>query len=285
MNLNSCIIETGIHIQENCKNFRISRHFFRRNETNICLVRAYCYPHINIIIISQIKGEIIKSEEVIIAIIQKLQLKPKKTIWISHIKNKFYKRLLKLNPLDSIFKENHPWQLDDNEKEISLHTVEELIIEKLEPIETWFTLDVDFYHEIELQRQAELKDILQLYLKPDLEFFTSRFEQIEYEQEQIFEPIKDEIIRENKFDFPIRGALFYYPETKLEDQQKATIFIQKRFLTISYDYYKKSALPYVNKYDVKTEVVICVYISDDQSVCGIFPKINFFRSKKMLSNE
>lgn len=285
MNLDSNIVATGIHIEENCKNFRISRHIFKWDKINICLVRAYCYHFIqtNIIIISQIEGEVIKSKRLIATIINKLQLKPQKTILITHIKNKFYQRLVRLNPLISIFNKNHHFPLDD-EEEISLQKVEELIMEDLEPVETWFTLDADLYHEIELQRQGELKGLLKLYLKPDLDFFTLSFEQIEYKLEQIFEPVKDQIKQEKEFELPIRGALFYYPETKLEDQQKPILFIQKKFLKNSTDYNKLSALPYVNEYNVETEVVICVNIGDDRSVCGIFPKINFLRSKKTESD-
>ncbi|MDJ0649465.1 MAG: hypothetical protein QNJ60_12245 [Xenococcaceae cyanobacterium MO_188.B19] len=266
MSLDFNIIETGVNIEDYCDNYRVSRHCFRWNESNICLVRAYCYPRKNVVVISQVQGEVINNEEQIKTIIQKIQLKPKKTILITNIKNKFYKRIVRLNPQ----------QLND-EEEISLHMVEELIESKLEPVETWLELDVDQYQKNELHRQKEIKKLLQLYLKPDLDFFTSIFEQREYELEQIAYKFS----RYQKPNIPMRGALFYYPEIKDENQHKKTRFLTQEYLKESYKYYELSALSYVNKYDVKNEVVICVQISDEQVVCGIFPKIDFLWEKKL----
>ena len=268
MNSDFHIIETGVYIEYYCRDYRVSRHCFKWNESNRFLVRAYCYPPRNVVIISHIEGEVIKSKEQITTIFQKIQLKPKETILITHIENKFYKRSVISNLQ----------QLDDDEKEISLHMVEELIETEpeLEPVERWLEIDVDIYQKNELRRQEEDKKLLQLYLEPDLDFFTSMFEQKEYELEQIEYKYR----RCRQPDIPLRGALFYYPEVKHENQQKYTYFFPKKDLENSSEHCERSALEYVNHYDVRTEVVICVQIDRDKTVCGIFPKIDFLWEKK-----
>ena len=145
MNLDFNIVITGTHV-ENFNNVRISRHIIRY-DNNTSLLRNYYFRQskTNIIIISQVKGEIIISEKQISTIINKLQLKPQKIILITHVNNKFYKRLVSLNILTSIFKKNSHFKLDNDEEEVSLQKVEELIDGELEPVETWFTIDTDLY--------------------------------------------------------------------------------------------------------------------------------------------
>lgn len=243
MNSDFQLEETGVNIEDYCRNFRVSRHFFKWNESNRYLVRAYCYPPINIIIISHIQGEIIFSKEKIIEIFQKIKLKQKKTILITHIKNKFYKRSVSSNLQ----------QLDDVEEKISLDMVEELILDQLEPIETWLEIDVDIHRKNELRRQEANKKLLQLYLEPDLKFLISVFEKKEYD----FEQIEYQYSRYREPNIPLRGALFYYPEIKQENQQKYTYFFKKQDLENSYES-NRLALKYVNNYDVRTEVAGCL---------------------------
>ena len=270
MNSDLKIIETGVNIEYYCADFRISRHFFKWNNSNKCLVRAYCYPTENIVIISQIEGQVINTKEQIIAIFQKIQLKAKKTTLITHIENKFYKSLVGFNLQ----------HLDNVKKEISLQIVEELIGRELEPVETWLEIDIEIYQKNELRRQEKNHKLLQFYLEPDLEFFTSKFEKIEYELEQI----EYEYRRYRQSTIPVRGALFYYPDVKLENQQKHICFLNQKDLEDSHKYSDRSALEYVNNYDVRTEIVICVQVDEHESVCGIFPRINSLVSDKTESN-
>ena len=108
--------------------------------------------------------------------------------------------------------------------------------------------DIDEYrHKIRVGKER-LESLLQLYLEPKLERFKSIFEQMESARSHL----------ETQ-----RGALFYYPE---HDQ---FVFSSRQLLT---NISEKPAIPYVDKYDVETEVVFCFSIDNKLSVCGIFPK-------------
>ena len=108
--------------------------------------------------------------------------------------------------------------------------------------------DVDRYRKkIELGKER-LESLLQLYLEPKFERLKFIFEQMESARSHL----------ETQ-----RGALFYYPE---HDQ---CVFSTKQLLTSAFE---MSAIPYVDTYDIETEVVFCFSIYNKLSVCGIFPK-------------
>lgn len=92
--------------------------------------------------------------------------------------------------------------------------------------------------------------------------------------ESVWEEFEYEYSKYRKPTLPVRGALFFEPEIESEAISERTFFFKQQDLIKSYRFYEKSALPYVNNYDVNTEVVICVRVSDEETVCGIFPRIN-----------
>ena len=125
-------------------------------------------------------------------------------------------------------------------------------IEKLVEYEIEFSnaveFDVDRYRKKIRVSKQRLESLLRLYLEPKFERLKFIFEQMESARSHL----------ETQ-----RGALFYYPE---HDQ---CVFSTKQQLTSALE---KPAIPYVDKYDVETEIVICFSIYDRLSVCGIFPK-------------
>lgn len=247
----------------------ILRHIFCWNQTNICLLRAFCFSTKIIVIASQLKGEILKSSEQITIVIQKLGLNHKQLNWITHVRlsndcdlaaEKFYKSSPIWNS-ESLL----PWSTKsyklENEEEISLQAVENLIESELEPVYTWIGLALNLYSQKELLKQEETEKLLWLYLQPNLKLFISRVEQITSQYKRISTLTK-----------PIRGVLFYYPKANLENDKKFLWFILQQELDAFSSTSEKLALPYVNKYNPDTEVVICVYLDEEQSICGIFPK-------------
>ena len=134
-----------------------------------------------------------------------------------------------------------------NPAKINSYSIEKLVECEIESSDT-VKFDVDRYCEkIELGKER-LESLLQLYLEPKSERLKSIFEQMESARSKL----------ETQ-----RGALFYYPE------HNQCLFYFKQELTSAFE---KLAVPYVDKYDVETQMVICFSIFNELSVCGIFPK-------------
>lgn len=144
-------------------------------------------------------------------------------------------------------------KLGENE-ELSLQVVEELIEFELEPVERWIGLDPEIQHQKELQKEEEAKKLFQLYLQPHRESFAIQFGRME------------KILQAE------RGALFYYPDTLLENDGKALFFRAIDYLKTSSYTCEKLALPYVEKYNQVTEMVICVRTNDGYNICNILSK-------------
>lgn len=247
-------------------------YIFRWYDTNTCLIRAYCFQNKIVVIASQLSGKILQNRELVSTIIQKLGLKNKHIIWISHVRlsndykpsiERFYKSIIKYSYINFLpLQSSHYFQLD--KEEISLQMVEDLIEGELESMEKWYALAPDLYQQRDLQRQEEISCLLQLYLQPHLDLFAAEFELR---------------LRECRAE---RGALFYYPETVLENELMALIFMPKNLLKRSYDYCDRLALPYVSQYNLETEMVVCVRTNDSHNICGIFPKPPFKSPEKRM---
>jgi hypothetical protein len=268
MKLDINTFQGEIHI-EHCYNCVILRYIFYWKQTNICLLRAFCFSIKTIVVASQLKGEILKSSEQIAIAIQKLGINHKHLIWITHVRlsddcklteEKFYKSSLICNSETLLSWSTKYYQLN-NEEEISLHAVEDLIEFELEPVDTWFGLALNLHDQKELRKQEEIDKLLWLYLQPNFKLFISRFEEITSQYKQ-----------RPKLTDPIRGALFYYPKIKLENDEKYTCFISQQDLEVITRTYENAALSYINRYNPETEVVICVCLDEEQTICGIFPK-------------
>ena len=136
-----------------------------------------------------------------------------------------------------------------NPTKINFLSIEKLVEYEIQSSELDIVkFDVDRYrNKIELGKER-LESLLGLYLEPKFERLKFIFEQMESARSHL----------ETQ-----RGALFYYPE---HDQ---CVFSTKQLLTSAFE---KSAIPYVDTYDVETEVVFCFSIFNELSVCGIFPK-------------
>ena len=110
-------------------------------------------------------------------------------------------------------------------------------------------LNITRYREEIRNEDSKLQSLLNLYLKPKLDYLISRFE-------------KEKTIFETETE-TLRGALFYYPE------QNFSVFHSKQELPRRF---KKLVLSSVDTYDIKSEVVICVISHAEQGVCGIFSR-------------
>jgi len=250
-NLNELVGGFNIERYSDCT---VLSHVYYWNFTNRCLIRAYCFQSRSIVIVSQLNGEISGDEILIAGIFQKLKLNRKNLIWINHQGAFSDCRLA----TEKFFQITFSWSIDSceilGEIEISLQTLEDLIEFKLEPVESWFGLAPDLQQQRELQKQKETKNLMRLYLQPYLELFAR---ELEYKQ---------------KSSQAERGALFYYPEAGLENNQIALIFMSQEKLEMRYDHFDVLALPYVKKYNPTTEMVVCVRTNDDYNICDIFPK-------------
>jgi len=235
-------------------NFTILRHIFRWDNTNTCLIRIYDICSRTIVIASNI-GNIMSTNELLVSqVIQKFKLNIRHITWIEHqglfsnssfINEKFYQIAF------SFYADSYTIS---NKEEIDLETVENLIEFELEPVEEWFGLDGYLQQKKELQDQKEIKSLLQLYLQPHLDFFAERF-------------IQGQKLRQAE-----RGALFYYPEAGLENNQIAVWFFSQQDLELQHDYHRAIALPYLERYNPHNEMVVCVRTNDELNICGIFPK-------------
>ena len=236
----------------NTPNCQILRHIYGWSyDITRCLLRIYAFKTKTIVIASHLIGGVYWDSYLIPEFLQN-----------------FYKSSVKLNYINSCLDRADFGQI--SEREISLYDVEELIECELEPVETWLDIDADLYQKKELRRQNKLEKLLELYLEPDLEKFTLEFERME----SVWEEFEYEYSKYRKPTLPVRGALFFDPEIESEGTSERTFFFKQQDLLTSYRFYEKSALPYVNNYDVNTEVVICVRVSDEETVCGIFSRIN-----------
>lgn len=110
-------------------------------------------------------------------------------------------------------------------------------------------LDIVKYREKTKTEDKNLQSLLNLYLKPKLDYLISRFE-------------KEKAIFETETEI-LRGALFYYPELN------SCIFYSEKELTQRFE---KLALSYVNTYNIESEVVIGVMSHAEQGIYGIFSK-------------
>lgn len=248
-------------------------YIFRWNDINTYLIRAYIFQDKTVVIASQLSGEVIQSIELISAVIQKLSLARKCINWISQVRlsddhklivERFYKTTVKCNNRN-LFPVRNAYSCHvDSEEEISLSAVEDLIEGELESIKQWCGLASDLYQQRELRRQEETNCLLQLYLQPYLELFAVEFE------------------RRKGICQAERGAVFYYPETRLENNQMALIFMPENYLKERRNYYDVLALPYINQYNPETEMVVCVRTNDDLNICGIFPKHSVTACKQMI---
>lgn len=248
-------------------------YIFRWNDTNICLIRAYCFQNKIVVIASQLRGEVLQKKELVSTVIQKLGLNNKLLTWISHIRlssgyklsvERFYKSIVKCNSINFLSLWNSYYYQLNKKEEISLQMVEELIEDELESIEKWYALASDLYQKRDLHRQEKTNNLLRLYLQDDLDLFAAEFE-----------------LRRKALQVE-RGALFYYPEIVLGNDLMELAFMPKNLLKQSKSYCMKLALPYVNQYNPETEIVICIQTKDNYSICGIFPKPPFKSPEKRM---
>ncbi|WP_019505239.1 hypothetical protein [Pleurocapsa sp. PCC 7319] len=135
-----------------------------------------------------------------------------------------------------------------NRIEISFDSLKKSIYYELE-MSNITKLNFIEHQEQEKLEKVRIQSLLEFYLKPNLAYLISRFE-------------KDKLFFESELE-TVRGALFYYPKHNYCEFSPLKEFINNS---------EKSAIPYINKYNVKTEVVICVCFDDEQSICSIFPK-------------
>lgn len=139
-----------------------------------------------------------------------------------------------------------------NPTRINFPSIEKLVECEIQSLKSDIVkFDIDQYHEKIESGKKRLESLLQLYLEPKFKYFKSLkpiFVQMESAQSKLE---------------TLRGAIFYYPK------HNQCLFSFKQQLTSAFE---KSAIPYVDKYDVETEMVICFSIYNKLSVCGIFPK-------------
>jgi len=109
--------------------------------------------------------------------------------------------------------------------------------------------NLEQYKQINQVKEERLHSLLGLYLEPNLNYLKSRYE-------------KEKLIFESELE-TLRGVLFYQPQSKYCEFSPL-----KEFLCLS----ERSAVPYIETYNVETEFVICVCFDMDQSICGIFPR-------------
>ena len=136
-----------------------------------------------------------------------------------------------------------------NPTRINFPSIEKLVKYEIESSDI-VEFDVDRYREKIRVGKERLENLLQLYLEPKFERLRSISEQMESARSKLENPI---------------GALFYYPE-----HNQCLFSFRWQLTSMS----EKLAIPYVDTYNVETEMVICfsIYGRDSLSVCGIFPR-------------
>ena len=240
----------------NCK---ILRHIYHFGYEKYCLIRIYEFQTKTIVIASQLSGAILWDMYIISNIVRKFNLNYIKLVWINHIglfsdfrptKEEFIHTIV-LQP-KSIF----PFTSSDCElcetKEIDLQTLERLIESKLEPVEAWLGLS-----NITLQKRKEEykknnQKLLHLYLQQNLDIFA--------QQIWLRKILSQALI----------GSVFLYPEA--QNLQ----FLRYTDLENSNNDNERLALPYVEKYNPVTEMVVCVCTNSGHTYCGILSK-SFFK--------
>ena len=129
-----------------------------------------------------------------------------------------------------------------NPVKVNFAPIDELVEYEIESTEI-VEFNVSQYRKEIRVREERLQRLLRLYLDPNMDYLKSTIKK----QDPGY----------------LRGALFYYPE------HNNSSFLFKEQLNSSY---QKPAIPYVNAYNIETEIVICFSIFRKLSVCGIFPK-------------
>ena len=142
--------------------------------------------------------------------------------------------------------------------------IDKQVTTSLESIEKSIECELEISHTIEFElenyqiykqnKQERINSLLNLYLKSNLSYYISRFEE---------ERLIDESLINKSDSETTGGALFYYPKHDYCEFSSVSEFL---------DMSKKSAIPYIKMHDVETEVVICVCLNEYQSICGIFSK-------------
>ncbi len=240
----------------------VLRHIYYWYYTNCCLIRIYYFQAKTIVIASQLNGPILWDEYLISRSVRKFGLDRKNLVWINHIglfsnfrptRERFIKTTIKWSR-QTIFSLTADYCELCDEEQINLQVVEELIESKLEAVETWLGLDSKLQQEREIKKQAEIQKLLKLYLHSQLEFFANQswLRQI-LAQAQL-------------------GAVFYNPEAKVEFNQKIIDFLRYNYLESSSNISERVALPFVEKYDPVTEMVVCVCAKNGYTFCEILSK-------------
>ena len=279
-------IQGFLHI-ENTSKVTILRYVYKWNESK-CLLRIYesKLETKTIVIVSQLDSTFVLDEGLIPQVVQDFELAPENLIWINHIslcsdgisskEEKFLKTSRSCHK--SYRSKTLKCEKIESTKILGWTEVEEVIERSLEPVETWKELDpaLDIHNERELleklfqlenkeeERREEQKtrELFKLCVKSVLNFLTEAW---------VREKSKLEAIE----GIPLRGALFYYPESPEGGKQKLTRFFQHQDLkNLQLDESEsclKVALPYVNNYDAEKEIVICLQFNDQSVFCDIFP--------------
>jgi len=255
----------GAFSQEIYQDRKIFRHIFRLHNDFMperCLIRIYAFRTKTIVIASQLIGRILWDDFIISRAACMFRLNRRNLTWINHTKFLINLRPAKEEFHQSIFSWHReytfPWSADrcelEREQEISRQTVEEMIETKLEPVETWLGLDPTIRQRREAKKQEETQKILHLYLQRYLEFFAS---QIWLRQ----------ILAQ-----PQVGAVFFYPEVQLKVTHRRLEFLTYKYLDESLNVSERVALPYVQRYNPREEMVVCVSLASGHVFCEILSK-------------
>ena len=133
-----------------------------------------------------------------------------------------------------------------NPNNISFVSLEKLLECDIIASET-VQLNIAQYREKTQAEDDKLQGLLNLYLEPKLNSIILRAD-----REKVISELETKALR---------GAFFYYPEVNF------SIFNLKEEFVFQTN---KIALPYVDAYDIESEVVVCVF-SSYGCFCGIFP--------------